>query len=177
MPVAAVARIELFLVAKKDLPFRTFAEFRSYAKAHPGKLTYASPGNGTAPHIAAEMLKAQAGLFAVHAGWHVWISVLAALLIAVVIGTMAAYAVAPSARIADRLTRGRPAALQVPHRRGPVPVTTRALVRRAHAAGKHVHVWTVDDAGDMDRLLDLGVDGLMSDRADLLSRVLSRRAG
>ncbi len=88
---------------------------------------------------------------------------------------VAAYAVGPSARIADRLTRGRPAALQVPHRRGRVPVTTRALVRRAHAAGKHVHVWTIDDPAEMHELLDLGVDGLMTDRTDILRDVLVER--
>ena len=88
---------------------------------------------------------------------------------------VAAYAVGPSARIADRLTRGRPAALQVPHRRGRVPVTTRALVRRAHAAGKHVHVWTIDDPAEMHELLDLGVDGLMTDRTDILRDVLRSR--
>jgi glycerophosphoryl diester phosphodiesterase len=88
---------------------------------------------------------------------------------------VAAYAVGPTARIADRLTRGRPAALQVPHRRGRLPVTTRALVQRAHAAGKHVHVWTIDDPAEMHELLDLGVDGLMTDRTDILRHVLVER--
>jgi len=88
---------------------------------------------------------------------------------------VAAYAVGPAARVADRLTRGRPSALQVPHRRGRLPVTTRALVRRAHAAGKHVHVWTIDDPAEMHELLDLGVDGLMTDRTDILRRVLIER--
>lgn len=81
----------------------------------------------------------------------------------------------PSGRLADRLTRGRVAALQVPHRHGWFTVVTPALVRRAHAAGKHVHVWTVDDPAEMDELLDLGVDGLMTDRTDILKDVLQRR--
>ena len=67
------------------------------------------------------------------------------------------------------------AALQVPHRRGRLPVVTRALVRRAHAAGAHVHVWTVDEPAEMDELLDLGVDGVITDRTDVLKQVLIRR--
>lgn len=81
----------------------------------------------------------------------------------------------PSGRAARLATRGRVAALQVPHRRGPVPVVTRELVRRAHAAGAHVHVWTVDEPDEMDELLDLGVDGLITDRTDVLKDVLVRR--
>jgi glycerophosphoryl diester phosphodiesterase len=68
-------------------------------------------------------------------------------------------------------------ALQLPERAGRLRVVTPRLVSLAHDVGVQVHVWTVDDPADMERLLDLGVDGLMSDRADLLSQVLSRRAG
>ncbi len=81
----------------------------------------------------------------------------------------------PSGRLADLLTRRRVAALQVPHRRGPVTVTTRGLVHRAHRAGKHVHSWTVDDPDEMIVLLDRGVDGLMTDRTDILRDVLVQR--
>ncbi len=66
VPVAAGARLELFLVVRSDLPITTYADFIKYAKANPGKLTYGTPGNGTSPHIAGEMLKSQAGIFTVH---------------------------------------------------------------------------------------------------------------
>ena len=66
IPVAAGARLELFLVARADAPYKTYAEFIAHAKRNPGKLSYGSPGNGTSPHIAGEMLKAQAGIFTVH---------------------------------------------------------------------------------------------------------------
>ncbi|MGN6754429.1 MAG: glycerophosphodiester phosphodiesterase [Intrasporangium sp.] len=56
-----------------------------------------------------------------------------------------------------------------------VAVVTPKLVEVAHRHGKHVHVWTVDDAAEMDRLLDLGVDGLVSDRIDVLKDVLTSR--
>lgn len=81
----------------------------------------------------------------------------------------------PSGQLADRLTRRRVAALQIPHRRGRWVLSTRGLVRRAHAAGKHVHVWTIDDPGEMRELLDRGVDGLMTDRSDVLKAVLIER--
>lgn len=81
----------------------------------------------------------------------------------------------PSAWIADRLTRGRVHALQVPIRVGPLTVATRGLVRRAHAVGKHVHVWTVDSDHEIKALIDLGVDGVISDRTDVLKAVLSER--
>jgi tripartite-type tricarboxylate transporter receptor subunit TctC len=59
-------RLELFLVVRADAPYRTFAEFVAHARRNPGRLSYGSPGNGTSPHIAGEMLKSQAGLFTVH---------------------------------------------------------------------------------------------------------------
>jgi glycerophosphoryl diester phosphodiesterase len=66
-------------------------------------------------------------------------------------------------------------AAQVPPSVGPVDVVTPAFVERAHALGKHVHVWTVDDPVEMNRLLDLGVDGIFTDRPDLLRDVYRAR--
>jgi glycerophosphoryl diester phosphodiesterase len=66
-------------------------------------------------------------------------------------------------------------ALQVPVRYGAVPVVTAGFVRRAHRHGLQVHVWTVNEAAEMHRLLDLGVDGIVTDRADLLKAVLQER--
>lgn len=63
-------------------------------------------------------------------------------------------------------------ALQVPVRYGRITVVDGRFLEAAHRAGKHVHVWTIDDPAEMRRLLDLGVDGLMSDRPDLLLTVL-----
>jgi glycerophosphoryl diester phosphodiesterase len=68
-------------------------------------------------------------------------------------------------------------AYQVPEWWGPLRVVGTRFVEAAHRAGKQVHVWTVNDPADMHRLLDLGVDGIVSDRADLLARVVAERAG
>lgn len=65
--------------------------------------------------------------------------------------------------------------LQVPHTRGSITVVTRRFVRHAHDLGLQVHVWTIDDADEMNHLLDLGVDGLVSDRIDVLRQVLTTR--
>jgi glycerophosphoryl diester phosphodiesterase len=88
---------------------------------------------------------------------------------------VAAYVGLPSARLARLLTPGRPVALQIPHARGPLTIASRGLVGRAHANGLQVHVWTIDDPAEMRLLLDRGVDGLMTDRTDLLKDVLVER--
>ena len=89
---------------------------------------------------------------------------------------VAAYVLSPSARAgpaADARTtrtrcRSRTARAGSPWRRA-------GLIRRAHANGVHVHVWTIDDPAEMNELLDRGVDGLMTDRTDILSDVLRSR--
>ena len=68
-------------------------------------------------------------------------------------------------------------AFQVPERSGRVRVLTPAFVRAAHAVNMPVHVWTVDDPDDMRRLLAWGVDGIQTDRPDLLADVLTEVAG
>ncbi len=64
---------------------------------------------------------------------------------------------------------------QLPHRYGALTVVDEAFLRTAHASGREVHVWTVNDPSEMVELLDLGVDGLLSDRPDLLREVLRGR--
>lgn len=68
-----------------------------------------------------------------------------------------------------------PRCLQVPVAHRGLTIVTPGLLRAAHARGLFVHVWTVDEAAEMDRLLDLGVDGLITDRPTLLREVLIRR--
>lgn len=58
-------------------------------------------------------------------------------------------------------------AVQIPERHGALTVLTPALLRAAHRVGTEVHVWTVNEAEDMRRLVDAGVDGVVTDRADL----------
>lgn len=65
-PVASVARVAVFLVAKPALPANNAKEFLAYLKANPGRLSYGSPGNGSSPHLATEMLKSMTNTFAVH---------------------------------------------------------------------------------------------------------------
>lgn len=66
-------------------------------------------------------------------------------------------------------------AAQVPVRARGVHVVTPAFVRAAHRLGVPVHVWTIDTADEMERLLDLGADGIMTDRPAVLREVLERR--
>ena len=65
--------------------------------------------------------------------------------------------------------------LQVPVRQSGIPVVDRRFVNHAHERGMQVHVWTIDEPNDMHRLLDLGVDGLMTDRPSTLRSVLVER--
>jgi glycerophosphoryl diester phosphodiesterase len=74
-----------------------------------------------------------------------------------------------------RPTPSSPPLLQVPIKQSGVPIVDRALVTAAHKAGVQVHVWTIDDPAVMEHLLDLGVDGIMTDQPVVLRQVLERR--
>jgi glycerophosphoryl diester phosphodiesterase len=76
-----------------------------------------------------------------------------------------------------RLVRDGASVFQVPLAHRGLRIVDRAFIDRAHALGKHVHVWTIDDPAEMARLIDLGVDGIMTDRTDLLKQVLTERQG
>ncbi len=81
-----------------------------------------------------------------------------------------------TARLVSGLPAGATAhAAQVPVRSGPVRVVTPATVNRAHRRGLQVHVWTIDDPIEMGRLIDLGVDGIMTDQPEVLRSVLIDR--
>lgn len=76
----------------------------------------------------------------------------------------------PRRAVRDGLARRLVRCAQVP-----VGVAGQAFLRRAHAAGLQVHVWTVNDRSVMASLLDLGVDGIMTDEVGLLREVLAER--
>jgi glycerophosphoryl diester phosphodiesterase len=88
---------------------------------------------------------------------------------------VAAHAYAPYPLRVGRLARDHGAVFQVPHRFRGRTVVDRRFVELAHASGRHVHVWTVDDRAEMEHLLDLGVDGLITDRTDVCKEVLVER--
>lgn len=69
----------------------------------------------------------------------------------------------------------RALAAQVPLRHYGLPVVDRRFVDTAHGLGLKVHVWTINDEAGMRRLLDLGVDGIMSDETALLQQVFTER--
>lgn len=66
LPVASVARVLVFLMAHPSVPVNTGQEFMAYARANPGKLSFASAGSGSSPHLAGEMFKRQAKFEATH---------------------------------------------------------------------------------------------------------------
>jgi glycerophosphoryl diester phosphodiesterase len=67
-------------------------------------------------------------------------------------------------------------AVQVPERRGPLRVVTARYLAAMHRAGVEVHVWTVNEPAQMRRLLELGVDGIVTDRADLALGIVKHLA-
>jgi len=71
--------------------------------------------------------------------------------------------------------RGGAVAAQVPLKQGRLPVVSPEFIAVAHRLGIEIHVWTVDDPAVMHRLLDAGVDGILTDRPDLLREVLLSR--
>ncbi|GAA1737854.1 glycerophosphodiester phosphodiesterase family protein [Microbacterium paludicola] len=75
--------------------------------------------------------------------------------------------------VAMRLLRGFDA-IQIPERQGAIRVLTPRLIRWAHDAGVEVHVWTVNDPQRMRMLVAMGVDGIVTDRADLALETLTR---
>jgi glycerophosphoryl diester phosphodiesterase len=76
----------------------------------------------------------------------------------------------PPAALADYFRRHSVRCAQIP-----VRMATAGVIRRAHEAGLHVHVWTVNDRRPMESLLDRGADGIMTDETELLRDVLISR--
>ena len=65
-PVAGIIRERIVVVVHPSFPAKTVPEFIAYAKANPGKVTMASPGNGSSPHLSGELFKMMAGIDMIH---------------------------------------------------------------------------------------------------------------
>jgi glycerophosphoryl diester phosphodiesterase len=76
----------------------------------------------------------------------------------------------------ERLLRPAYDALQVPLSHRGVPLVTRRFIEAAHASNVRVDAWTINESSEMQRLLDLGVDVIMTDQPETLADVLRRRA-
>jgi Tripartite tricarboxylate transporter family receptor len=66
IPVARIIRMPAVMVVHPSVPAKTVPEFMGHTKANPSKLNFASPGNGSAPHLAGELFKAMTGINMVH---------------------------------------------------------------------------------------------------------------
>jgi tripartite-type tricarboxylate transporter receptor subunit TctC len=66
VPVAGIMRLTNIMVIPPSLPFKTVADFIAYGRANPGKLSFASSGNGTSVHMSGELFKSMAGIDMVH---------------------------------------------------------------------------------------------------------------
>lgn len=66
-------------------------------------------------------------------------------------------------------------AVQVPPSRWGMAIVTPSFVKMAHSKGLEVHVWTINEPKDMERLLDMGVDGIITDRSDLAVEIVAKR--
>ncbi|WP_067472759.1 glycerophosphodiester phosphodiesterase [Actinomadura hibisca] len=80
----------------------------------------------------------------------------------------------PAAKLV-RLAATGVACAQVPYSLGPMPFVTETFVEHAHRLGLQVHAWTVNDPVHMERLLDLGIDGIMTDELVTLRHVMAAR--
>ena len=86
-----------------------------------------------------------------------------------------AVAAARAASLGARVPRMGAACIQVPIRSGRVRIVSPRFIRAAHRAGLPVHVWTVNERAAMHELLDIGVDGIMTDRPRVLRDVFAER--
>ncbi|MFI0356158.1 glycerophosphodiester phosphodiesterase [Actinomadura sp. 9N407] len=80
----------------------------------------------------------------------------------------------PTAKLV-RLAATGVACAQVPYGLGRLPFVTEAFIAQAHALGLQVHAWTVNDPAQMERLLDLDIDGIMTDELETLRHTMTSR--
>jgi glycerophosphoryl diester phosphodiesterase len=92
-------------------------------------------------------------------------------------GPIGVLAVMVAALVGRPRLGSRHGAVQIPPSFHRISLTSGWLVRRIHRLDLQVHVWTINDEAEMERLLDNGVDAIMTDRVVTLKEVLTRRGG
>jgi len=90
-------------------------------------------------------------------------------------GRLRAASWVPIRAVAKALARTNAACTQVPPKKSVIPIVDRRFVGFAHELGLPVHVWTIDERAEINRLLDLGVDGVMTDSPSVLKDALVQR--
>ncbi len=87
------------------------------------------------------------------------------------------FALASGTQSAIELAKHCPyVAFQIPRFHGEIELATEQFIKSAHASGKAVHAWTINDPAEMEMLIDLGVDGIMSDLPSVMVPVIKQRA-
>jgi tripartite-type tricarboxylate transporter receptor subunit TctC len=135
-PVTLLGRAPIVAVVRSNSPLKTAGDFLDYARAHPGKLSYGSPGNGTSSHLAAELLKVTEKVFVMHVPYRG-----ASPMVTDLLGGQIDLAFATMPSVAAFLSGGKLRALAVTSLRRSAELPTVPTFSEAGVKGYEAEVW------------------------------------